>query len=256
MKTPWHRQTLFKSPVTRRVRTSRTEGAMRLAAGIAGGGRLRLADADGSMSTAMPSVQSTSASRPSRESEKPELLPGWLSCGQACDPARHMRNLPKPTMHPLQPHYLRQLTALLEAETRFLSLLEELQHSVPWVRTCLGGVENDSRQRLDCVRLLLAAQKAPPTVSAVARSVEDGLEAVFQERTNTGRRNLALRLCSRQHRLLVNDYRIAREVAHRLGWQPQAERIDVLLARMTDTFPPCGKPDSLQGLASVAAIAG
>jgi hypothetical protein len=145
--------------------------------------------------------------------------------------------VPCPTMHPLQPHYPRHVVSLLASEARFLSLIEEIQHLVPWVRACLSGVETDSRQRIDSLRLLATAHPAELPTQGMGREEDNGLGEVLSARGNSERRALALRLCSRQHRALMNDYRIARELAHRLGHRQPAERIDLLLGRMTDTFP-------------------
>jgi hypothetical protein len=159
-------------------------------------------------------------------------------------------------MHPLLPHYHRHLVSLQASEVRFLSLVEELQHFIPWLRACLGGVETDSRQRIDTLRLLATANGADGPGGQIIREAEAGLAELFGLRGNTERRSNALRLCSRQHRTLMNDYRIARELAHRLGYRQQAERIDLVLGRMADTFPLGGNRDQVAGFASAPAPAG
>lgn len=155
-------------------------------------------------------------------------------------------------MHPLQSHHVRHLVSLLTSERRFLSLLEELQRFIPRLRPCLGGMESDSRQRLDCLRLFAVAQGIPPAGEATPRTLEEDLEDVFLSRGHTERQAFALRVCARRHRLLMNDYRIGRELAHRVGHRRQAERIDAVLAGMTDSFPLWKGPEALPGLVSMA----
>jgi len=142
--------------------------------------------------------------------------------------------------HPLQPHYGLQLTALQATEAQFLALVNELQLILPSLQSYLGGLESDSRQRGDCVRLLLTSTAKAAATAAIA---EGGLNDVLQARGNTERRALALEACARMHHHLINGYRIARELAHRLGHQRHAARIDLLLARMSDSFPCCRTPE-------------
>ena len=152
--------------------------------------------------------------------------------------------------HPLHPHYGLQLAALQATEAQFLSLLSELQHSLPSLQSYLGGLESDSRQRGDCLRLL---QTSMAPVAASAALAEGGLKEVLLARSNTERRVLALGVCARMHHQLINGYRIARELAHRLGHPGHAARIDLLLARMSDSFPCCRTPEeSRSDLATIA----
>ncbi|MEK7952277.1 hypothetical protein [Luteolibacter soli] len=142
--------------------------------------------------------------------------------------------------HPLHPHYGLQLAALQATETQFLSLLNELQLFLPSLQSYLGGIESDSRHREDCLRLLLTS--VPPATAA--STLGDGeLAEVRHARGNTERRVLALGMCARVHHHLINGYRIARELAHRLGHPLHAERIDLLLSRMSDSFPCCRTPE-------------
>jgi len=138
--------------------------------------------------------------------------------------------------HPLHPHYRLQLAALQATETQFLSFLNELQLLLPSLQSYLGGIESDSRQREDCLRLLLSSVSPETTSAAIA---EGELGELLQARGNSERRFLALGMCARMHRQLINGYRIARELAHRLGHPRHAARIDLLLARMSDSFPCC-----------------
>jgi hypothetical protein len=142
--------------------------------------------------------------------------------------------------HPLHPHYRLQLAALQASETQFLSLLNELQLVLPSLQSYLGGIESDSRQREDCLRLLLTSVSPATTATAIA---EGELKEVLQARGNSERRILALGMCARMHHQLINGYRIARELAHRLGHPRHAARIDLLLARMSDSFPCSRTPD-------------
>lgn len=146
--------------------------------------------------------------------------------------------------HPLHPHYRQQLAALQATEAQFLTLLNELQRFLPSLQSYLGGIESDSRQREDCLRLLLTS--LPPARTAAARA-EEGLKEVLQGRGNSERRAAALGVCARLHHHLINGYRIARELAHRLGHLRHATRIDLLLARMSDSFPCCRTPEESRG---------
>ncbi len=155
-----------------------------------------------------------------------------------------------PMKHPLHPHYGLQLAALQAAEAQFLSLLNELQLSLPSLKSFLGGIESDSRQRGDCLRLLLTTAEPAAGATAIA---EAGMDEVLHARGNTERRTLALGICARMHHQLVNGYRIARELAQRLGHPRDAARIDLLLARMSDSFPCCRMPESShRDLATIA----
>jgi hypothetical protein len=152
--------------------------------------------------------------------------------------------------HPLHPHYGFQLAALQATESQFLALLNELQLSLPSLQSYLGGIESDSRQRGDCLKLLLTSLAPAAASTAIA---EGGLKEVFHARGNTERRALALDLCARMHHQLLNGYRIARELAHRLDHPRHAARIDLLLARMSDSFPCCRTPEeSRRDLATIA----
>lgn len=153
--------------------------------------------------------------------------------------------------HPLHPHYGLQLAALQATEAQFLSLVNDLQLVLPSLQSYLGGIESDSLQRGDCLRLLRSSI-APVAVSAAI--AEGELQEVLHARGNTERRGLALGACARMHHHLINGYRIARELAHRLGHQRHAARIDVLLARMSDSFPYCRTPE--ESRSDLAAIAG
>ncbi|MCW1924757.1 hypothetical protein OKA05_19485 [Luteolibacter arcticus] len=138
--------------------------------------------------------------------------------------------------HPLYPHYGLQLAVLKTAEACFQSSVNELQLLLPSLQSYLGGIESDSRQRGDCLQLLLSAIDHPVAPAAV----NDGeLEKVLHARGNTERRALALGACARMHHQLVNSYRVARELAYRLGHRGHAARIDLLLARMSDSYPCC-----------------
>ena len=159
--------------------------------------------------------------------------------------------VPLAMKHPLHPHYGLQLAALQATEAQFLSLVSELELFLPSLQSYLGGIESDSRQRGDCVRLLRTSAAAPVAVSAAI--VEEELNEVLHARGNTERRVLALEACARMHHQLINGYRIARELAHRLGHQRHAARIDVLLARMSDSFPCCRTPEeNRRDLATIA----
>jgi hypothetical protein len=160
------------------------------------------------------------------------LLPRHEACKEGL--------VPLAMKHPLQPHYGLQLAALQATEAQFLSLVSELQLLLPSLQSYLGGIESDSRQRGDCLRLLLTSI-AP--LAASAAIVEGGLIEVLHARGNTERRALALEACARMHHQLINGYRIARELAHRLGHQRHAARIDLLLARMSDSFPCSRTPE-------------
>jgi hypothetical protein len=157
--------------------------------------------------------------------------------------------VPLAMKHPLQSHYGLQLAALHATEAQFLSLVNELQLILPSLQSYLGGLESDSRQRGDCVRLLLTSI-APATATAALASGE--LNEVLHARGNTERRALALEACARIHLQLINGYRVARELAHRLGHQRHAARIDLLLARMSDSFPCWTPEESRRDLATIA----
>jgi hypothetical protein len=164
--------------------------------------------------------------------------------------------MPFRRMHPLLPHHLRHLVSLHASEVRFLCLLEELQHFIPRLRCCLGGVETDSRQRIDTLRLLATANGADAPARAIARHPGACIGEVTGWRSTSERLAQALRICSLRHRALMNDYRIAREVAHRLGFRLQAERLDHLLGRMADTFPIDGSRDGTMEPVIASAPAG
>ena len=157
--------------------------------------------------------------------------------------------VPLKMKHPLQPHYGLQLTALQATEARFLSMVNELQLVLPSLQSYLGGIETDSRQRGDCLKAL---RNSIATVACPAAMTDPGLEEVIHARGNTERRALALGLCARMHHQLINGYRIARELAHRLGHRRHAARIDVLLARMSDSFPCCRTPEESRDLVTIA----
>jgi hypothetical protein len=131
----------------------------------------------------------------------------------------------------LFPHYVRQLENLLAAELRFLAGLEDFLADAPSLGSCLAGIECDLRERIECLRLLTFANggQEPPACTP---------SPLIFARGHTERRRMALRHCARQHRHLMNGYRIARELARRTSGKQQAERIDALLARMCDRFPP------------------
>jgi hypothetical protein len=152
--------------------------------------------------------------------------------------------------HPLHPHYGLQLAALQATEAQFLSLVTELQLLLPSLQSYLGGIESDSRQRGDCLRLLLTSIAPAADSAAIA---EGDIAEVLHARGNTERRALALEACARIHYQLSNGYRIARALAHRLGHPRHAARIDLLLARMSDSFPCCRtQEESRRDLATIA----
>ncbi|RYD85309.1 MAG: hypothetical protein EOP84_02940 [Verrucomicrobiaceae bacterium] len=142
--------------------------------------------------------------------------------------------------HPLHPHYRQQLSALQATEARFLSMLNQLQLFLPSLQSYLGGIESDSRQREDCLRLLLTSLSPVKEAAAIA---EAELKEVLLGRGNSERRAIALGMCARMHHHLINGYRIARELANRLGHRRHAARIDLLLCRMSDSFPCCWTPE-------------
>jgi hypothetical protein len=158
--------------------------------------------------------------------------------------------VPLAMKHPLHPHYGLQLAALQATEAQFLRLVNEFQQLLPSLQSYLGGIESDSRQRGDCLRLLRTSIAPAGTPAAIA---EGEWNDVLHARSNTERRVLALGACARMHHQLINGYRIARELAHRLGHHRHASRIDVLLTRMSDSFPCCRTPDeSRRDLATIA----
>lgn len=147
-------------------------------------------------------------------------------------------------MHPLSGHYRRQLDQLLEAEGRFLDLLEALLPSVESLRPWLTNLGMEARQRVDCLRALTV--DLGPSVKGVdpAEGFDDGLDrwSGFQGLRFAipgGIRSPkpSLRACARLHVQLVHGYRVAQGMAVRMDLLDHSDRMVVLLAKMTDALP-------------------
>ncbi|MCW1885940.1 hypothetical protein OKA04_14470 [Luteolibacter flavescens] len=145
--------------------------------------------------------------------------------------------------HPLLTHYRSQLAALHETELRFQALSGQLVLSVPSLGGYLCGIESDSLQRCDSLRSLLTTLPHPRCTASVGGKE---IAQVAIARGLTEKRALALEICARMHHQLINGYRVARELAHRLERHRHASRIDVMLAKMTDNFPCSKMPEETQ----------